>query len=221
MSRDENNRTRQMTGDTMVTQAIPRQIGLTFETLSQTNTFQETDSLHIHTEVRRGRHTTQLYPKQAPPARAQMQIPWKRLPAGERLVCHLQSRAYQRLAGSFSECASALEVFGSPPWPFRRPPREGQETKGKERKRPKTELCNPSRSFFVFGASVKNAFLPERCRKILKALSPESGAIFGAKGPQTRGRAHSGFPSDFFVRAVRGVISGMCPGTRAEGGGGK
>ena len=50
-------------------------------------------------------------------------------------------------AGSFSECASALEVFGSPPWPFRRPPREGQETKGKERKRPKTELCNPSRSF--------------------------------------------------------------------------
>ena len=113
------------------------------------------------------------------------------------------------LVGSW---AAALGVFGSPPWPHcRRPPREGRETKGNERKRSKSKLCNPSRSFFFFGRSgEKRVFTREVSKKkILEALSPESGAVFRADCPQTRGKAHKMCLRTFSVRAVRGVISGM------------
>ena len=112
-----------------------------------------------------------------------------------------------------------------PPWRSSGPlpgrsagrPAKGKKPKGRNGSDPKLN-CATRRVRFFFGVSLKKrVFTGEVSKKKIKALSPESGAIFGAKGPQTRGRAHSGFPSDFFVRAVRGVISGMCPGTRAEG----
>ena len=96
------------------------------------------------------------------------------------------------------------------------PPRKGEKRKGKNRSDRKVNCVTRRVLLFFWALWSKNAFLPERCpKKNLEALSPESGAIGGAKGPQTRGRAHSGLPCDFLVLPVRGVISGMCPGTRA------
>ena len=55
--------------------------------------------------------------------------------------------------------------------------------KGKEQKRPKSKLCNPSRSFFfVLCALVKNRALLQELSKNLEALSPEIGEIVG-EGP--------------------------------------
>ena len=93
-------------------------------------------------------------------------------------------------------------------------PAEGENRKGNERKRLKSQLCDPSRSFFFWALWSENAFLPKRCqKKNLEALSPESGAVGDAKGPQTGGKARGG-PSDFCRahRARAGSFPECAPG---------
>ena len=91
----------------------------------------------------------------------------------------------------------------------RRPPREGRETKGKERNRPQSQMCNPSRSFF-FVLWSQIALLPERCQKIWKLYRPILGRLV-ARAPNPK--LIAGCLRTFSVRRVRRVISGIRPGT--------
>ena len=117
--------------------------------------------------------------------------------------------------------------IGPPVWqPAAGRPGKGEKRKGKNRSDPKVN-CGTRRVRFCFLCSgQKSRSYPSGVKnKYLEALSPESGAIGGGKGCQTRGRAHSGLPSDFFCASrARGhfwnvpgrrAISGNAPGAVA------
>ena len=108
-------------------------------------------------------------------------------------LCHL--------VGSW---VAALRVFGSPPAGCiaAGAPREGRETKGNERKRPKSQLCNPSRSFFWCSGQKSCSYPRGVTIFFLEALSPESGTIGGAKGQQ--GERITGCLRTFSVRLCAG-----------------
>ena len=93
--------------------------------------------------------------------------------------------------------------------------REGRESKGKERKRPKSGLCHPSCSFCFSCSGQKSRSFPTGVKnKFWKLFRPSLGRLAARRAPKLDGELIEGFLRPFSVRPVRGVISGMCPDPR-------